>query len=89
VHAELAALEQARSALATGEAARALSILDAYASDYPRGSMAPEATVLRVEALVRAGDLPAARRVGTAFLATSPGSAYAPRVRSLIGESNP
>jgi hypothetical protein len=91
VRAELAALDQARAALSAGAPARALSILDAYASAYPRGVMAPEATVLRVEALVRAGDRPAAERVGTAFLARSPGSAYAARIRSLLntGTSNP
>jgi hypothetical protein len=51
--------------------------------------MGPEATVLRVEALARAGDMAAARRTGDAFLASHPQSPYAARVRSLIGESNP
>ena len=89
VQAELASLDQARAALAAGAPARALSLLDAYAAAFPRASMAQEATVLRVEALVRAGDLPAARRVGDAFLANNPRSPSAAHVRSLLGESNP
>ncbi len=88
VHAELAALEQARSALESGDAARALSWLDAYRVRFPRGSMAPEAAVLRIEALVRTGDMDAAERVGDAFLAGQPQSPYAARIRSLIGGSN-
>lgn len=89
VHAELGTLEQARRALAAGEPARALSLLDAYSASYPRGSMGPEATVLRVEALVRAGDPSAAARLGNAFLASNPQSPYAGRVRALLGASNP
>jgi hypothetical protein len=89
VHAELGTLEQARGALSAGDPARALSILDAYSTRYPRGSMGPEATVLRVEALVRAGDPSAAARVGNAFLAGNPHSPYAERIRSLLGASNP
>ena len=51
--------------------------------------MGPEATVLRVEALVRAGDRSAAARVGNAFLAGNPQSPYATRIRSLLGAPNP
>jgi outer membrane protein assembly factor BamD (BamD/ComL family) len=89
VHEELGMLEQARSALAAGDAARTLAILDGYAVTFPHPSMAPEATVLRIEALMRAGDAAAAHRVGDAFLAGQPQSPYAERVRSLLGESNP
>jgi hypothetical protein len=89
VHAQLQALEQARGALAAGDAPRALSILDAYASAFPHASMAPEATVLRVEALVRAGDTASAERLGSAFLAGQPQSPYAAHVRSLIGRPEP
>ena len=89
VRAELATLEQARSALASGDAPRALSLLDAYAARFPGGTMALEATVLRIEALVRAGDVTAAQRAGNAFLASRPQSPYSTRVRSLIGAPNP
>jgi hypothetical protein len=89
VRAELASLDQARAALAAGDAPRALSLLDAYRASFPRASMTQEATVLRIEALARAGAAAAARRVGTAFLEAHPGTPYAARVRSLIGATNP
>jgi len=86
--AELSTLDQARTALRSGDPARALSILDGYASRFPHGSMAPEATMLRIEALVKAGDRAAAGRVADGFLTMSPGSPYAARIRSLLG-TNP
>jgi outer membrane protein assembly factor BamD (BamD/ComL family) len=88
IGAELSTLEQARAALSAGDPARALSILDDYAARFPHASMASEATVLRIEALVRAGDASAARRVADAFLSANPGSPYGNRVRSLVG-TNP
>ncbi|HEX8793809.1 MAG TPA: hypothetical protein VF765_22855 [Polyangiaceae bacterium] len=88
IGAELSTLDQARAALSAGNHARALSILDDYAMRFPHASMASEATVLRIEALVRAGDPAAARRVADAFLSANPGSPYADRVRSLVG-ANP
>jgi len=84
---ELATLDQARSALASGNPAQALSILDAYAMRFPHASMASEATVLRIEALVRAGDRAAAQRVADSFLSFNPQSPYAARIRSLLGNS--
>jgi outer membrane protein assembly factor BamD (BamD/ComL family) len=75
--------------VAAGEPARALAILDGYTARFPRGAMAPEATVLRIEALVKAGDRPAATRVADAFLATAPTSPYATRIQSLLTTANP
>jgi hypothetical protein len=86
--AELRSLDEARAAVAAKEPARALGILDGYTARFPRGAMAPEAAVLRIEALANAGDHAAAERVAEAFLRENPGSPYAPRVRSLLG-SNP
>jgi len=88
VPAELATLDQARSSLASGNPARALSILDGYSMRFPHASMASEATVLRIEALVNAGDRAAAQRVADSFLYLNPRSPYAARIRSLVG-SNP
>jgi hypothetical protein len=87
--AELAMLDHARSATSAGETNRALSILDAYAARFPRGAMAPEAAVLRVEALVKAGDRSGAARFANAFLASAPHSPYAARIQSLLSASNP
>ena len=45
---EVAALESARAALASGDAGGALRALDRYAADFPRGVLGQEATVLRI-----------------------------------------
>jgi hypothetical protein len=88
VPAELALLEQARSALVAGDPALSVSVLDSYTTRFPRGSMAPEAAMLRVEALLKAGDRSDATRAADALLAGDPDSPYAARVRSLLGTSN-
>jgi hypothetical protein len=87
--AELAILDGARSAVAGGDAPRALSILDDYASRFPRGAMGPEATVLRIEALVVAGDHSAAERAARSFLQRNPQSPYARRIETLLRAQNP
>ncbi len=87
--AELVLLDQARSAIDAGDPARGLALLDTYASRFPHGVMAPEASVLRIEALVNAGNPSAAKREGEAFLRANPTSPYAARVGSLLGTSNP
>ncbi|MCL2448714.1 MAG: hypothetical protein FWD17_07200 [Polyangiaceae bacterium] len=89
VQAELTTLERARRALSGGDPAQALSILDAYLAQFPRPNLLPEATVLRIDALVRAGDRSAARRAASAFLDESPRGPYAARIRSLVGTANP
>jgi hypothetical protein len=87
--AEIALLDQARGAIAVGEPARALAILDGHTARFPRGVMAPEAAVLRIEALVKAGDRPAATRFADGFLATAPTSPYTTRIQSLLTTANP
>jgi len=47
---ELAALSAVRTALNGGHAARALGLLDAYAAEFPSGSLTPEAQGLRARA---------------------------------------
>ena len=82
---EIASLDRARSAVASGDSKGALAALDAYDAKFPHGTMAPEAGVLRVEALLAAGDRPAAQRAAKTFLARYPESPHASRVRSLVG----
>jgi outer membrane protein assembly factor BamD (BamD/ComL family) len=82
-------LDQARSSIDHGDPAQGLSILDAYASRFPHPIMGPEASILRIEALVKTGDHAGAKRAGEAFLRANPTSPYAPRVQSLLGTSNP
>ena len=70
-------------------AAAELAILDGYGSRFAHGVMGPEASILRIEALVNAGDRPAAKRAADAFLRANPKSPYAARVASLLGATNP
>jgi hypothetical protein len=80
---EIAALDTARAALRSHNPMAALSALDAYARAFPRGALGPEATVLRIEALVDAGDRASANTLADQFFAAHPSSPHAARVRSL------
>jgi hypothetical protein len=81
---ELAALDRARTALASGDSRRALTLLEGYGRSYPRGRLQLEAEVLRIDALARAGQREAARRRAEAFLRRQPNSVLASRVRSYL-----
>jgi hypothetical protein len=80
---QIAMLDDARTAL-SGSPAKTLSILDEYARRFPGGAMAPEATLLRIEALVKSGDRPAAARLTESLHADDPHSPYRTRVHSLL-----
>lgn len=82
--AELALLDAARRALARSDAGEALRLLKEREARFPRGAMADEALVLRVEALVQAGRVTEAKALADAYLEQNPGSAYAPRLRALV-----
>ena len=86
---EIAALDGAREALASGDASRAIRALDARDRAFPRGALGPEAMVLRIEALALRGDRAAATRLAEAFLAASPRSPHANRIRTLVGLAVP
>jgi len=81
---ELALVEAARTSLATGNAAGCLSQLDRYDRQIHGGVFEREVAVMRIEALLARGEGPPARVLGEAFLARSPDSPYADRVRSLL-----
>jgi hypothetical protein len=82
---EVAAIKSAKGALAGGNAAQALRELDAYKQHFPRGRLAQEATVVRIEALINSGNQGAAGTAADHFLAAHPDSPYSARVRSLVG----
>jgi Outer membrane lipoprotein len=82
---EVAAIKSAKGALAGGNAAQALRELDAYKLHFPRGRLAQEATVVRIEALMGSGNQAAAGAVADRFLAAHPDSPYSARVRTLVG----
>jgi hypothetical protein len=79
---ELAALDAARATLADGDAKSALALLDIYGESFPRGRLALEAEVLRIDALARSGQREAARQRANAFLRRHPTSVLASRVRA-------
>ncbi len=81
---ELAEIDAARRLLSSGDAKGALSASRAYASEHPGGTFAPEAQVLRVDALTALGEGAAARAEATSYLAKYPQSPAAPRLRRLL-----
>jgi hypothetical protein len=89
LRAELTTLDEAREAISARNTTRALGILDGYDLRFPTGAMRPEATVLRIEALLIRGDRRGAERCANGFLGSSPKSPYAARVRSLLAGKNP
>jgi hypothetical protein len=87
--AEIALLDRAREALAAGEPARALAVLERYDREMPAGRLAPEAAYVRIEALLAAGDRAGADAAGRRFLAANPTSPHAKRVRALLQIRDP
>jgi hypothetical protein len=83
---ELVEIEAARSALRRGDASGALSRLQSYRREFPKGRLRAEATMLRIEALAASGDKAGATKLGKAVLARSPNGPYSRRIRSLIEE---
>lgn len=81
LRAELAALDAVRSTLANDDASGALSFLDAYFRTFPRGRLRPEAEVLRIDALAKAGRVEVARRYAREFLKRHPNSVLTARVQ--------
>jgi hypothetical protein len=81
---ELESLDRARSALAGGDASRALGLLDEYSVRFPKARLRAESAVLRIEALSASGQKLAAIRLGRQLLAREPNGPYARRVRSLL-----
>ena len=82
---EVAAIKSAKAALAAGNAGQSLHELDAYRSRFPRGRLVQEASVVRIEALLKSGDSAAANAMADRFLAANADSPYAARVHTLIG----
>lgn len=83
---EIARVEAARAALASNEPTRTLRLLDSYDRDFPHGAFSVEVSVLRVEALARAGRTDEARRLGSRFLAEHREGAFARRVTATLAK---
>ena len=81
--AEVKALDLARAALARGEPGEALSQLEHYRHDFPRGELAQEAEVLTLEALAAKGEKASVVSAADVFLHRHPNAPQAARVRQL------
>lgn len=86
---EIELLDQARGALRTNAPADALAKLDRFAREFPRGRLASEAFVVRLEALMRARRVAEARALAGEHLARNPSSPHAPRIRRIVGLEAP
>ena len=81
---EIQLLDRARRALLAGTPRPALAELERYDQRYARGTLRPEAIVLRIEALNLAGDRQPAKALGRQFLAQHPKSLLSDRVAAIV-----
>jgi hypothetical protein len=81
---ELSTLALAESALRSGDATAALETLDRYDRVLKGQRMRAEATVLRIEALARAGQPQAASALARRFVEQNPHSVLADRAKSYV-----
>jgi hypothetical protein len=79
-------LEQADADLRQGDPNAALARLAEHASRYPGGALREEREGIRVVALCRAGREAEGKAAAERFLARSPRSALATRIRAACGE---
>lgn len=85
--AEVAALDRARAALRAGTARQSVALLDKFDRNFPRSSLAPEATVVRVSALLALGERERATKLVRAYCRSGGHGAYGPRLMELVGLS--
>jgi hypothetical protein len=86
---ETRALDRVRESLDAHRPTEALRLLEEYQRNFPQGRLRPEAMVLRLAALVRAGRHGAADALAGQLLADEAYQTYAPRIRSLLREAKP
>jgi hypothetical protein len=83
-------VDAARRALARGDAAGALATLSGYERAFSKGALRPEASVLKVRALLGAGDREGAESLGRRIIAEAPQSEHAGAIRAVLGaRTNP
>ncbi len=87
--AEVAVLDRARAALRRGDTVAATAALDEHAREFADGALVAEAELVRIETLIRAGQLEPARRRARDFLVRFPQSPLAKRLRSLVDRLPP
>jgi len=82
--AQVSRLDAARSALAAGAFAEALSLAERYRAEFPNGELAPEAEVVAIEALVERAERQPALERAARFFARYPGDPHSARVKWLV-----
>lgn len=83
---EVANIDAARRALAAGDAGTALQQLEHYYSRARTGTLDREAQLLRIDALLRAGQTQRAHQLAEHYLASYPQDPHAARLRGLVGD---
>ena len=87
---EMRLLDAARRALASGAPQSALATLATYERAFQNGVLRPEASVLKVRALLAAGDRAGAAALGQQVIEQAPHGEHAVAVRAALGlRSNP
>jgi Tetratricopeptide repeat len=84
---QVRSIDRARAALAAGQAAQALAVLDDYERRFPQRGFAPEALYLRMEALSALGKTEEAREAAERLLASYPHSLHGSRARALLSKN--
>lgn len=80
---QIALVDAARTALAAGNAQRALSLARQYQGEYANGAFGPEASAVKIEALVKLGRMTEARTLAERFVAAYGPGPLAERVARL------
>ena len=86
LRAEIALVDEARSALRERAPRRALALLHRYALAYPEGTFGPEVEALKVEALDQSGEHRLASSLARTFVSEHPDSPLAERVARSIDD---
>ena len=89
LRAEVALLDRARQALHAGEAPLALRLLDQHSRRFARGMLEPEATALRIEALVQIGSYEQAGAMSQRFVSAYPSHPLREHVAKLTATRAP
>ncbi|MBN2196042.1 MAG: outer membrane protein assembly factor BamD [Polyangiaceae bacterium] len=83
--AEVARLDEARTASRAGDHGEAIRIVEDYRREFPNGALAPDAEVVALEALAKLGERAEVARRAARFLARYPNDPHAGRAKRLAG----
>jgi len=86
---EIAVVDAARTAVSAGDARGALQIVRRYEARHASGAFHPEATAIKIEALMNLGRETEARSLALKFVAEQRGTLLANRVADLVGLAAP